>query len=395
MKQASNSLLTLCPIPFKAKLCSPTLFRDGARAAGRFFTPFHVCQESSLKTSFSVLLVSCPLRSFVRSRLGEGRIRGLLSSVICLIAFAVLLRPASSAEHNIVKLKNQVIVQSNGIILKDVADLQGTDAKQLEKLAQIPLGAAPHPGVVATLSRYQITNFIQKAVGSILEIEFTGAEIVQIRLQGRPLESEEIVSCIKSYLIQNTPWKESEIEIQSIEHPQGIELPPGDSQLRISSRLPVTGRGRIIFPFEIVQDGKIQQYFWTTTKIRINAGILTAAKSIPPGKVVDLEDVVLSAATIGDLHAAYLQTPDEIVGKISQRNISPGDPLTRDAFKNPIVIKRGETIHLRLQRSGIVLTALGRAEQDGRLGQMIKVRNLEFSTSLNAEITGPGEAKVQ
>jgi flagellar basal body P-ring formation protein FlgA len=394
MKQASNSLLTFYPIPFKAKPRIPTFPRDEARAAGRLFTPFRICQEIFRRINYSFLLGSCPLRSFVRFRLGEGRIRSLLSA-ICLISFAMSLQPVSGAEKIVINLKEQVSVQSNGIILKDVADLQGTDSDQLDKLAQTPLGAAPHLGVVVTLSRYQIIGFIQKAFGPIQTIDFSGAEAVQIKLKGRPVESEEIARLLKAYLIQTTPWKESEIEIQSIEYPQGIELPPGEARLQVSSRLPVTGHGRILFPIEVTQDGQVLRNFWTTAKIRVNAGILTAAKSIRPGKVVGSEDVVQSAATIGDLHATYLRTPDEILGKVSQRNFFPGDSLTLEAFANPIIVKRGETVQLRLEKSGLVLTTSGRAEQDGRLGQTIKVRNLEFLTLLSAQVTGPGEAKVQ
>jgi flagella basal body P-ring formation protein FlgA len=394
MKQASNSLLTFYPILFKAKPRIPAFPRDEARVAGRLFTPFRICQKMFLRISFSFLLESSSLRSLVRFRLGEGRIRSLLSA-ICLISMVAFIRPVSGAEKIVVNLKEQVSVQSNNIVLQDVAELQGTDSDQLAKFAQIPLGAAPRLGIAATLSRNQITNYIQKEVGPFPETSFTGAEVVQIRLQSRPIESEEIASILKAYILQTTSWKESEIEIQSIEHPRGIEVPPGESHLQVSLRLPVTGRGRIIFPFEMVQDGRVLRYFYTTAKIRVSSGIVTAAKPIRAGKVIELEDVVQSPAMIGDFQATYLRAPDEILGKISQRNYSPGDPLTREAFADPIMIKRGETVHLRLERSGLVLTALGRAEQDGRLGQTIRVRNMEFSTLLNAQITGPGEARVQ
>jgi flagella basal body P-ring formation protein FlgA len=394
MKQASNSLLTLYQILFKAKPCIPTFLRDEARVAGRLFTPFRICQEMFLRISISFLLESCSLRSYVRFRLGEGRIRSLLSTV-CLVAIVASLRPVSGAEPIVINLKEQVSVQSNGIVLNDIADLQGTDSDQLAQFAQIPLGAAPRLGLVAILSRNQITSYIQKAFGPIPEVNFSGAEVVQIRLRTRPIESEEIAGILKAYILQTTPWKESDIEIQSIEYPQGIEMPPGAARLQVSSRLPVTGRGRIIFPLEIIQDGKVLRCFYTTARIRVNSGMATAAKPIRSGKVIGSDDVVLSAAMIGDFQTTYLRTPDEILGKISQRNFSPGDPLTREAFVDPIMIKRGETVHLRLERSGLVLTALGRAEQDGRLGQTIRVRNMEFSNLLNAQITGPGEARVQ
>jgi flagellar basal body P-ring formation protein FlgA len=272
--------------------------------------------------------------------------------------------------------------------------LQGTDPEQIEKLAQTALGAAPHPGLVSALSRYQILARIQEAQTSTSGIRFSGAEIVQIRVQSRPVESEAISQIIIEYLARTTSWKESDIEIQSIERTQGIELTPS-MHLNISSRLPITGRGKIIFPIEIVQGSQTVRNFWVSARIRINAGILTATKPIRPGKVVSLEDIVLSAANIDDLRNTYFSKSDEVVGKISERNFSPGDPLTREGFSDPLLIKRGDAIQLKLERSGLVITAQGRAEQDGRLGQIIRVRNMDFSTLLSAQVTGRAEVKVQ
>jgi flagellar basal body P-ring formation protein FlgA len=393
MKQASYSLLTLCQIPFKAKSRITAFFRDRARVAIRLYTPFYIFQESFAKIRFSVLLVSCPPRSFVCSWLGEGRIRSLLF-IFCLIAFAVPIQSVFGVDNIVINLKEQAFVQSDSIVLKDIADLQGTDSAQIEKLAQTALGAAPHPGLVSALSRYQILARVQEAQSPTPEIRFSGAEVVQIRVQSRPVESEEISQIIIGYLARTASWKESEIEIQSIERTQGIELTP-NMHLRISSRLPITGRGKIIFPIEIVQGSQTVRNFWVSARIRINAGILTATKPIRPGRVINPEDIVLSAANIDDLRHTYFSKADEVVGKISERNFSPGDPLTREELSDPLLIKRGDAIQLRLERSGLVITAQGRAEQDGRLGQIIRVRNLEFSTLLSAQVTGQAEAKVQ
>jgi len=49
---------------------------------------------------------------------------------------------------------------------------------------------------------------------------------------------------------------------------------------------------------------------------------------------------------------------------------------------------------LRLQRNGIVLLSRGRAEQDGKLGQIIRVRNLDFSNVLKAQVTGRSEVML-
>ncbi len=314
---------------------------------------------------------------------------------LCLISAAIFTYSDSAAESVCINLKEEAVVRADGVVLKDVADLQSADSKSIETLAQTPLCAAPPFGVTATLSRNQILDILRKNAGFAPDARFTGATIVQIRLEGKPVQPEEIARIIKRHIAETTSWKESEIEIQSVENLEGIDLPPGDVHLQVSSRSPVVGRGKIVFPVEALQDGKVRRMFWTTARIRIHAEMITAAKAIRPGMTVLAEDVIRSRKTISDVYVSCLRTPDEILGKISRRAFSPGDPLVREAFIHPYLVKSGETVHLRLERSGLVLTALGRAEQDGRLGQIIKVRSLEFSTLLNAQVTGKAEARIQ
>jgi flagella basal body P-ring formation protein FlgA len=393
MKQASNSLLTLYPIPFKAKPRIPAFPRDEARVAGRLFTPFRMCQEKLSGTNCTFFLeLSCLLRSLVRLRLGEGRIRGLLHT-ICLISFAASLCPVKGADEGTIAINliEQASIQSDKVFLKDVADLQGADTVRLDKLALTQLCDAPPFGVTLTLSRHQIGELLLSAAGRIPGVSITGAEIIQIRLRGKPVTSDQIKPLLKAYF---HTWKESEIEIRSIKNLDEIELPPG-AQLQLSSRKPALGRGRIVFAVEVLQGEKILQCFWLAAEVRIHAEIAKAARAIRRGTAVSPEDIVLAPAEIIDLQADYLRTREDVIGKAPIRGFAPGDLLVRGSFVEPIVIKNGDAVHMNVERNGILLTALGHAEQDGRLGQTILVRSVDFSRPVKAQVTGRAEVKIQ
>jgi flagella basal body P-ring formation protein FlgA len=120
-----------------------------------------------------------------------------------------------------------------------------------------------------------------------------------------------------------------------------------------------------------------------------------ASQKIPLEKIISADDIVEKVADIPDLRAVYARRPEDILGKASRRNFSPGDPLTSEAFSDPFLVHHGETVRLRLERNGILLTSLARAEQDGRLGQVIVVRNLEFSSTLKAQVTGRAAVRMQ
>jgi flagella basal body P-ring formation protein FlgA len=399
VKQASNSLLTLFPILFNAITSAPVVPRVKTGVDHRLLTPFYV-RRDGMPYWFSLFLgLSCSPRSLVRFRLGEGRIRSLLRGICCVLLAGCLGGASTglvSGAHGLaIELKEEAAIRSAMVFLKDVATLRGTDSGQLKKLAQISLGPSPEFGSVRTLTRHQICEIVRAAADTISEKNIAGAAAVQIRLQGRQVYAREITPLLMAHLLETTPWKKSEIRIGSIENLKSIELPPGDTVLRFDWNSAILGHRKLLAPIEIVQAGKTLRCFWITADIDIHAGILTAAKKIPLGKVVTAGDIVKMETDIGDLRASYVRDPEEILGKMSRRMYSSGDPLTREAFVNPFLVKNGETVQLRLERNGIVLTSMARAEQDGRLGQVIRVRNLDFSTVLKAQVTGRAEVMLQ
>jgi flagella basal body P-ring formation protein FlgA len=399
MKQASDSLLTLCSIPFKAIACIPALPREDTGTNHRHLTPFCNHREISAHRFCILPGMSCPPRSFVRSRWGEERIRSLLHG-ICLLWMAVCVTGPSfwtvlGAENVVIRLKEEAAVRSDTVYLKDVADLQGSDPAQLDKLSQIPLGPSPEFGMVKTLSRHQIEGLVPATVGPLPAGSLIGAPAVQIRLQGRQIDFDKVATLLLAHLLKTTSWKESEIKICSINNLKGMELPPGDVFLRLSTGSAITRHKDLLVPIEIVQADKVLRSFWITARIAVRAEILTAARKIPRGKVVDAGDVVKKTTDIQELDAIYIRNLEEVLGRAARENFSPGDPLLSEGFMKPFLVMRGETVQLRLERNGIVLTSPVRAEQDGRLGQVIKVRNLDFSTILKAQVTGRAKVELQ
>jgi len=154
------------------------------------------------------------------------------------------------------------------------------------------------------------------------------------------------------------------------------------------------GRNRLLVPLQAVQNDRVLRSFWVPVDISIHAAITTASRKIQYGKALSPDDVVESEMDILDFRSPYIRKADDLIGKVSRRSFAPGAPLTRDGFTDPILVRHGETIQLRFEKNGLLLTAPAKAEQDGKLGQMIMVRNLEFSTTLKAQVTGPNVVQV-
>jgi len=85
---------------------------------------------------------------------------------------------------------------------------------------------------------------------------------------------------------------------------------------------------------------------------------------------------------------------DEAVGKRTRRRVDAGEALTPEALESPIVVRRGEVIHVRCLSGGIVLTAKARALDDARAGERIELRLDASERPFLATIDERGRAVV-
>jgi len=231
--------------------------------------------------------------------------------------------------------------------------------------------------------------------GHGLRANAASAESHVIELKAGVAIEEEMALLLKAHLMATTSWKESEIHVRSIGKLRGVELPEKNAVLKISSDAVIIGKKTVLIPVDLVSSGKCLQSFWITAEVCVRAEVLTAAKKINSGRRLAPDDVERRVVELSDLRTCYTRNPEDVLGKISRRSFQTGDPLAREAFSEPPMVRSGETVRLRLERGGIVLTSLAKAQQDGKLGQVIKVRNVEFSALLKAEVTGRAEVKIQ
>lgn len=118
------------------------------------------------------------------------------------------------------------------------------------------------------------------------------------------------------------------------------------------------------------------------TKIR---GSLSAAiyipvlnKSLQPGNIIQKEDIEYSAFPQHKVTAHIIQNEQDLIGKTVRRSmLQPGSVLNTQDIINPIVIKRGDLVTMRVESPGIVITARGKAQGSAAVGQVVQVLNLE------------------
>ncbi len=224
--------------------------------------------------------------------------------------------------------------------------------------------------------------------GILLSLRSASAESVST-------DSLALVHAIRSHVSEMSGWQEREIEVLSVVNLNGVVLPPGDLSFHVSQKTPLASCRSLMLPIEASLQGKAVATFWVKADVTVRARVLQAAHRLPFGSTVAPGDVTEGLTDITDLRVQYLRSPEEAAGGILRRTLATGEPLTRNSVTAPFVVRSGEIIKILFKHGAVSLAALARAEQNGRLGQVIRVRNLDFSRPVKAEVTGPGEVTIE
>ncbi len=101
--------------------------------------------------------------------------------------------------------------------------------------------------------------------------------------------------------------------------------------------------------------------------------LLVPKERIMPGKELSADMFEMNWVRATRLQGRYLDSFDALKGKVSQRLLTAGKPIPPSGVRNQPIINFGDTVTLRYNENGILLSLSCTARQPGAVGDRIKV----------------------
>ncbi len=79
---------------------------------------------------------------------------------------------------------------------------------------------------------------------------------------------------------------------------------------------------------------------------------------------------------------------DELLGLEVRRSLAPGRPVRLGRLREPRLVRRGDRVTIVYEVPGLRLSAVGRALEEGGLGDVIRLANADSGKVLQGRITG-------
>lgn len=120
--------------------------------------------------------------------------------------------------------------------------------------------------------------------------------------------------------------------------------------------------------------------------------VLTYARSLAAGDIVQPSDVVWSTVQAHQAPAGGPQDADQVVGLSAKRALRAGAAVTSRDLASPQVIARNDMVEVAYISGGVELTVTGKATRDASAGEAVPVLNTQSGRTIDAVAVGPGRA---
>ena len=125
---------------------------------------------------------------------------------------------------------------------------------------------------------------------------------------------------------------------------------------------------------------------------RGNVDVLTYARSLQAGEVLQPQDLVWGKAAAAPHDAP--SDADAVIGLSAKRPLRAGAAVSARDVGRPQVIKVGEAVTVTFTSEGITLSLTGKALNGAAVGETLNVQNTSSKKTIQALVTGPGQAVV-
>lgn len=205
-----------------------------------------------------------------------------------------------------------------------------------------------------------------------------GVLSASLAAEGTRLDAETLAARARDWVVEQLGTDRASLELAGA--PRDLALPAGTVTTTFSVQSSSAAAGQItVFIEAVAVDAAGHRTPRSTTAaFRVNApqDVVVATRELARRMVVSAADVRVERRTADRVPAGpVFRDLGEVVGKEIVRPVAPGEVVTLQAVVAPRVIRRGAIVTLLLEGQGFRLMAKGIAQEDGAVGENIRVVN--------------------
>jgi flagella basal body P-ring formation protein FlgA len=196
---------------------------------------------------------------------------------------------------------------------------------------------------------------------------------------------EDIARLLRLHIVENGPWKAEDVQVQILSYTP-MPLNPNTVKLRVVRPAEANRPGLHTFLIAVEREGKQEARIWVRADIRVFEEVVVSSKPLLINEVVKAKDVRVDRRDISNLNGRPFRRLNDVIGQQVTRALPVNETLTDRLLTAPQVLRRGNPIMLVYESAGLRVETPGIAEENGRAGELIQVRNPSSGKLLRGKV---------
>ena len=316
----------------------------------------------------------------------------LLLAVLMLAALPVFAAPGPAT----LTLLEKVALDDAEVVLGQLGKFSGGDPRTVAALKAVRIGRAPLPGRSRTVSRDYILLRLRQSGLDAADLTVAGPREVTLHRRAVTLSNAEIEMMVRDFVTTNPPIRGADLSITGVRVPGGdVRLPTGDIEHEMQY-LPQGGSsGTLPVNLFFSIDGEPVERRTATVAVVVMKAVPVTRNPIARYQMIQPEDLMMQTMDVAGLPANTVLAYEDIAGQRARRSIGPQRVLRKDQFEFPPAVKRGDRVSIVAETAGLRITTVGEVQNTGRVGDRVRVVNLDSNKTLSARVVDAKTVQVQ
>ncbi len=284
-------------------------------------------------------------------------------------------------------LPREVTIKDSILKLGNIGVVRGPQAL-VAKANDVMLGRLSVPGQEIVVEKNVILGRLAACGIPASQVTLQGAEKIAVRQRHNIIGTDEFVKMAETFLQENLAG-DSISGWSPTRKPKDLVISNPGKNIGFSSELIQKGvKNQVAVKVTVFSDNKKIATRDVTFTLKYHSRSVVATADIPAGTMIDSENVKIEKSTSNLPEPTDWKPPYGLVAKRKLSAETVIRPHMLGKAKSPVVIKRNQNVVIRIEKPGFMITALGKAMQDGKVGEYIKIRNIDSQRIIVAKING-------
>jgi flagella basal body P-ring formation protein FlgA len=288
-----------------------------------------------------------------------------------------------------IHLPREVSIEDETISLADIGILKG-DESVVRRAGDIALGKFSVPCQQILVDRATISSRLASHGYPTTKVLLTGSAKVNVKRQQNIIRSKDFVQSGQLFLKEN-PIQPSLCQIEPITRPKDFALASGGTDFQLIPRLLENrNKSQARVRVGIFVEGREIETRDIDFRLKFKSRKVVTIVDVPAGAVITSDNIKIEKTVSDYPEPADWKPPYGLVTKRPIPANSVINNMSLDMSESTVVVERNQTITIRVHRGGLFITAIGMTLQKGRVGEYIRVRNIDSKRIIVAKVCEDG-----